>query len=131
MAIQVMWDTADKQAIRLEFETQWTFAELEDAITETDRFIGSVPHQVDVIIDVEGSNMPRDFMNMAKSLLANPEPRANEGARVIVGASKVVRTGYAAIKKAFGDRLEGRDIMFADTLGDARVMLRGQRLSKP
>jgi uncharacterized membrane protein YdfJ with MMPL/SSD domain len=86
-----------------------------------------VAQQVDIIIDVEGSEMPKDFMSLAKGLLANPEPRINEGNRIIVGANKTIRTGYQAIKKAFGEKLAGREIFFADDIQDARIKLRGLR----
>jgi len=127
MAIVVMWDNRDHTVVRLEFETEWSFAELEGAIQETDSFIASVEHDVDIIIDIEGSQIPKDFMTLARSLLANPEPRPNEGNRVIIGATSFVRKGYSAIKKTFGEKLTGRELFFAEDLMDARVMLRGLR----
>lgn len=127
MGILVLWDDHDKTRLRMEFETSWRFDELERAIYEADQYIISVPQQVDIIIDIEGSEIPKDFMNLAKSLLANPQPRPNEGNRIIVGASKTIRTGYQTIRKAFGDKLAGREVFFADDLQDARIRLRGLR----
>jgi len=129
MAILVIWDNRDKTAVRMEFESEWSWAQLEGAVVETDSFIASVSHAVDVIIDMEGTRVPKDFMNAAKNLLANPEPRPNEGNRIVVGANGVIRNGYAAIRKAFGDRLNGREILFASDLDDARAILRSIRMS--
>lgn len=128
MGIVSMWDTPDKLAVRVEFESEWSWAQLEAAISEIDGFIASVTHRVDVILDVEGTSIPKDFLSAAKNLLANPEPRSNEGRRIVVGATKVIRTAYTTLSKAFGDRLAGREVLFAETLGDARAILRGLRL---
>lgn len=128
MAILALWDNTDKTVIRLEFETEWTWDELHDAIATTDEMIVSVDHTVDIIIDIEGSQIPKDFMTAARSLLSNPVPRQNEGNRIIVGANKFIRSGYAAVKKTFGDRLVDRDLLFAHDLRDARSILRGMRM---
>lgn len=128
MAIIALWDNAHKTIIRLEFETEWSWEQLYDVIASTDDMITSVEHTVDIIIDIEGSQIPKDFMSAAKSLLANPEPRDNEGHRVIVGASTFIRNGYGALKKTFGDKLVGREVLFAQDLRDARAILRGLRM---
>ena len=129
MAIATLWDDVTKTRIRLEFETSWTWADLENAISKTDEFIASVAHSVDIIIDLEGSSLPKDFMNAAKNLLGNPEPRANEGYRVVVGVNNVMQTAYQAIQKAFGEKLTGREVLFAQDLSQARSMLYSMRLN--
>ena len=130
MAIMVLWDKADKQAIRMEFETKWTLDDLERAIEVSDQHIASVENVVDVIIDIEGSQIPRDFMNIARRLLANPEPRANEGQRIVVGANNFVRQGYKAVQSTFGDKLADRDLLWASTLAEARAILHSLRLGQ-
>jgi hypothetical protein len=130
MAITTLWDDSSKTRIRIEFETSWTWADLEHAISKTDEFIASVAHSVDIIIDLEGSSLPKDFMNAAKNLLGNPEPRANEGYRVVVGINNMMQTAYQAIQKAFGDKLAGREVLFAQDLSQARSMLYSMRLNK-
>jgi hypothetical protein len=127
MAILTMWDNRDKTTVRMEFESEWTWKDLESAVQATDNFISSVTYQVDVIVDVEGTNLPKDFMTGAKNLLANPQPRPNEGNRVVVGAMNIVKTAYSTIKSTFGEKLVGREVMFASNLGEARAMLKGLR----
>lgn len=126
MAIQTRWDNRTQTIVLIEFESEWAFADLENAVERADSLIGSVSHSVDIIIDIEGSKVPTDFLNMAKALLANPTPRANEGQRVIVGAGNWIKQGYALIKKAFGDKLQGREVLFAPDLDTARAILRAQ-----
>ncbi len=127
MAIHTVWDDRERTMIRMEFETEWTVAELEAAVLAVDTLITSVTHQVDILIDIEGAKLPKNFLDIAKTLLANPEPRDNEGNRVVVGANALVRQGYALIKKTFARQLEGREMLFVDDLDTARAMLKGMR----
>ena len=130
MAILTTWDNSSKNTVHVEFESEWSWDDLEAAIDKTDRLIASVPHHVDIIIDVEGSSIPKDFMNAAKNLLANPEPRDNEGRRIVVGAGKMMRTAYSAVQKTFGEKLVGRELLFADDLTQARAILYSLRLEE-
>jgi len=127
MGINARWDNRDKTAILLEFETEWSFSELEEAIRRMDEMITSVPHQVDVLIDVEGAKMPKDVMNMAGMLLSSGEARTNEGNRIVIGASSMVRNGYSALTRLFPDKLKGRQLLFADDLHQARAVLHSLR----
>jgi hypothetical protein len=127
MGINVRWDNRDKTAVLLEFETEWTFSDLEAAIQRIDDLIVSVSQQVDVVIDVEGARLPKDVMTMARSLVNTGEARANEGYRVVVGANNIIRQGYQLLQKTFPNQLKGREILFADDLDTARGILRGLR----
>jgi hypothetical protein len=127
MGIVTTWDNRDKTTVRMEFESEWTVQDLEGAIQATDTYISSVAHQVDVIVDIEGANLPKDFMNLAKGLLENPQPRANEGNRVVVGAGSVVKSAYNTIQKVFGEKIVNREVLFAANLPEARGMLKQRR----
>lgn len=129
MAILTVWDNRKKTAVRLEFETEWTLTDLEGAIQKADDLIGSVEHTVDIIIDIEGANLPKDFMNMAQNLLASGDPRPNEGRRIVVGANSMVKNGYKTLQKSFTDQLEGREVLFGADLMDARAILRSLRMN--
>ncbi len=128
MGILTTWDDKAQTRVLIEFETTWTWDELEAAIEVVDGMIGSVSHQVDIMIDVEGSSLPKDFLSAAKNLLANPESRPNEGSRVVIGASKVIRGAYQTLQKTFGEKLVGREIVFAEDLPQARSLLYSMRM---
>ena len=130
MAILTRWDNKKHSIILLEFETEWTWNELEAAVQRADSLIGSVEHVVDLIIDLEGTAIPRDFLSAAKTLLASGEARPNEGVRVVVGANGTLRTLYQTIQKTFNSAVEGRDILFAPSLSDARAIIRGLALDR-
>jgi hypothetical protein len=129
MAIITRWDNKKNTIVLLEFETEWSWGELEEAVQKADALIGSVENFVDLIIDLEGSSIPKDFVNAAKTLLASGEARPNEGARVVVGANGAMKTIYQAIQKTV-NTVEGREILFAPSLSDARAIIRGLAMDR-
>ncbi len=130
MAIVTRWDNKKKTIVLLEFESEWSWEELEEAVQRADTLIGSVDHYVDLIIDLEGAAIPKDVFSAAKTLLASGEARPNEGARVVVGANGAIKTIYQTIQKTFNNAVEGREILFAPNLSDARAIIRGLSLDR-
>jgi glycerol kinase len=130
MAIVTRWDNKKKTIVLLEFESEWSWNDLEEAVQQADALIGSVDHFVDLIIDLEGSSIPKDVLNAAQTLLASGSARPNEGVRVVVGANGTMRTIYQTLQKTFGGTVDGREILFAPTLSDARAIIRGVALDR-
>lgn len=130
MAIVTRWDNKRKTVILLEFESEWSWDELEEAVQKTDRLIGSVEHFVDLIIDLEGASIPRDILTGAKNLLASGDARPNEGARVVVGANGALRTIYQTLQKTMNNDIGGREVLFAPNLSDARAIIRGLAMDR-
>ena len=130
MAIVTRWDNKKKTVILLEFESEWNWDELEEAVQRADQLIGSVDHFVDLIIDLEGTAIPRDVLTAAKTLLASGDARPNEGARVVVGANGAIRTIYQTIQKTFNSAVEGREVLFAPNMRDARAIVHGLALDR-
>lgn len=130
MAIVTRWDNKKKTIVLLEFESEWSWEELEEAVKRADTLIGSVDYYVDLIIDLEGAAIPKDVFSAAKTLLASGEARPNEGARVVVGANGAIKTIYQTIQKTFNNAVEGREILFAPNLSDARAIIRGLSLDR-
>lgn len=130
MAIITKWDDSGKTRVLMEFETSWTWDELDIALEATDNLLADVPHIVDIIIDLEGSEIPKDYIKAAQKLLTHPtnEMRPNEGNRVVVGASKWMRTAYQTLAKTFSKQLDGREVLFANDLSHARGMIYSMRL---
>ena len=130
MAIVTRWDNKKKTVVLLEFESEWSWTDLEDAILKADELIGSVEHFVDLIIDLEGAAIPRDIMSGAKNLLATGDARPTDGSRVVVGANGALRTIYQTIQKTFNSDMQDREVLFASTLADARAIIRGLALDR-
>ena len=130
MAIITRWDNKKKTVVLLEFESEWSWTELEEAVQKADSLIGSVEHFVDLIIDLEGTSIPKDIINAAKTLLSSGEARPNEGARVVVGANGAMKTIYQTIQKTLNSTAEGREILFAPSITDARAIIRGLSMDR-
>lgn len=130
MAIITRWDNKKKTVVLLEFESEWSWTELEEAVEKADALIGSVEHFVDLIIDLEGTSIPKDIVNAAKTLLSSGEARPNEGARVVVGANGAMKTIYQTLQKTFNTAVQGREILFAPSLTDARAIIRGLSMDR-
>ena len=130
MAIVTRWDDKKKTIVILEFESEWSWEQLEAAVHKADGLIGSVEHHVDLIIDLEGASIPKDIFSAAKTLLDSGEARPNEGARVVVGANGALRTIYQTIQKTFNSSMDGREILFAASLSDARAIIRGLAMDR-
>ena len=73
---------------------------------------------------------PARFLTAAKSLLDAGEARPNEGARVVVGANGPLKTLYQTLQKTFNKSVEGREVLFAHNLADARAIIRGLALDR-
>lgn len=130
MAIVTRWDNKKKTIVLLEFETEWTWDDLEAAVQKADNLIGSVDNFVDLIIDLEGAAIPRDILTGAKNLLASGEARPNEGARVVVGANGALRAIYQTLQKTVNNDGDGREVLFASNLSDARAIIRGLAIDR-
>ena len=129
MAIITRWDNKKKSVVLLEFESEWSWGELEEAVQKADALIGSVENFVDLIIDLEGTSIPKDIVNAAKTLLASGAARPNEGARVVVGANGAMKTIYQAVQKTVNSVSE-REILFAPSIADARAIIRGLSMDR-
>ena len=131
MAILTRWDNKGKTIILLEFESEWSWEDLEGAVSKSDRLIGSVPHMVDLIIDVGGAAFPlSEILSKSRALLAAGDARPNEGVRVVVGANGIMRTAYQTYHSTFQSAVQGREVLFADSLLDARAIIRGLAMDR-
>lgn len=130
MGIITKWDDSNNTRVLLEFETTWTWNDLDQALEQTDNLLATVTHVVDIIIDLEGADIPKDYIKAAQRLLTDPSMgmRPNEGHRVVVGANKWMRTAYNTLQKTFSKQLKGREVLFANDLSQARGMLYSMRL---
>lgn len=122
--IQVDWANDGHTIIELSFQHGWTWPELHKAIQQADDLITSVTHPVNLVIDIrQAGGLPRDFMTAAGELFAQGEARPNEGRKVVVGAGVLIRAGYSAFLKIYGDKLQNRPFLFANSLEEARQVL--------
>lgn len=126
MGIQIKWANPRQTIIQLTLERGWTWDDLYDAIRQADRLITSVPHTVNMVIDIEkAGGLPRDFMKVAGDVFASGDARPNEGQKIVVGANWLIQTAYSGFQKVYGHKLKDRPFLFAPTLDAAYAMLGG------
>ncbi len=121
--IQVQWDNEAKTAIYLHLQRGWAWPDLRRAIHTADSLITSVPHTVNLIIDIrDAGGLPRDFMSAANDIFAEGNARPNEGKKIVVGAGALIRAAYSGFLKVYGHQLQGRPFTFAGSLDEARKL---------
>lgn len=131
MSIHTAWDNPDKSVIHILFDGEWGGEDLADAVYRADAMIISVGHRVDLIIDMSSSShIPRDFLSIARDMLDSGQPRPNEGQRVVVGLNGFLRTLYHTAHRALNGRLEGREVLFATSIDEARELLASMELDE-
>ncbi len=124
MAINVKWEDEQRTVIRIAFQRGWTWDDLNKAIVQADQMIISVPHEVHLLIDIRNAGgLPRDFMTRAGDIFAQGDARPNEGQKVVVGASWLIRSAYNGFRAVYGSQLQGRPFIFADSPEDAQGLL--------
>ena len=124
MGIEVQWANPQQSIIQLTLERGWTWDDLYEAIRQADRLITSVPHTVNMIIDIhKAGGLPRDFMKVAGDVFASGDARANEGQKIVVGANRLIQMAYGAFQKVYGHQLKDRPFKFASSLHDAYALL--------
>lgn len=124
MSINVSWENQSKTAVQVTLQRGWSWDELYQAIEQADALITSVPHRVDLIIDIShAGGLPRDFMSAAGDIFEQGEARANEGRKIVVGANMLIRMAYSGFQKVYGHKLKDRPFLFANDLEEAHTIL--------
>jgi hypothetical protein len=126
MSIQVGWVNEQQNTVHIAFQRGWRWDHLNAAIQRADDLITSVPHTVHLLIDIrQAGGLPGDFITRAGDLFAQGKARPNEGRKVVIGASPLIRAGYSAFLKVYGSQMKNRAFLFASTLEDASRLLNG------
>jgi hypothetical protein len=125
MGIEVSWDNDSKTILRYVYSGRWTWGDLDKVRDQAATLEASVPHRVDVIVDVENSSLlPSGTISRARQVATSaPTTHPNEGITIIVGAGAFVRSIYDVMAKVYPEMLRRRGIFFAQTLAEARDMI--------
>jgi hypothetical protein len=127
MGIAVKWDNENptQTTIHLQFEPDWNWVELHEAIEIADSMIVSVKQTVNLIIDIrDAGGIPHDFMQAAGEIFAGGNAQPNEGRRVVVGAGRLIQMAYNGLARVYSQQLANRQFLFAANLAEARTLLK-------
>ena len=91
MTIITSWMDSEKTIARYEFVGRWTWEEMTVAIKEMYAMLDSVPHGVDIIIDLSRSPSEPPRGMLAHLRTGTMEARVNWNSGVFVGVSPFVR----------------------------------------
>jgi hypothetical protein len=91
MTIITSWVDSEKTIARYELVGRWTWDEMTVAIKEMYAMLDSVPHEVDIIIDLTRSPSEPPRGMLAHLRTGTMEARSNWSSGVFVGVSPFVR----------------------------------------
>jgi hypothetical protein len=125
MGIEVTWDNDSNTILRYIYSGRWTWGDLDRVREQAAKLEASVPHRVDVIVDVQNSSLlPSGTISRARQVATSaPTTHPNEGITVIVGAGAFVRSIYDVMLKVYPEMIRRRGIFFAQTLPEARDLI--------
>jgi len=93
MGVSICWDDEEQTIVRYDFEGRWTWEEFYPAYEQAIAMEKSVPHRIDVILDMLNSyNIPLNAITHVRSI-SKKQPE-NLGLSVFVTTSAVVLSLY-------------------------------------
>ena len=120
MSVQMDWDNQQKTALRLTFVAPWTWDEYEQISGEIAQAFASVPHPVDLIIDVtQAVHIPAEALYQLRDAYA--DTTTNLGQYILAGASPEFERLFTAADRHYtvlGGQLR---YVFVDDLTQARL----------
>lgn len=120
MTIRVYWEDETKTIVRYDFEGKWTWNELYPVYYEAIAMENSVPHRVDVILDLTRSGtLPANSLLHVKNISEKQPP--NIGLSVIVTTNRFVLSLYSVGVKFYGKI--GYYFRVVSTLEEAHAMI--------
>jgi hypothetical protein len=127
MSIELNWDDDGQTVMRCDFSAEWTWDELFTALEQVRQVASGREDQIGAIIDVSsGAGIPggalgADALKYAQDMLA-VGAEEQRGPVVVTGASAFLKSLYGML--AALDAKATADVYFADTLGEAREIMR-------
>ncbi|MBI1256009.1 MAG: hypothetical protein GC204_00930 [Chloroflexi bacterium] len=132
MAIQLDWDNHAQTVMLCAVDQQWTWDEMDAAMTKIKAVTDSADYEIAAIVDVtQGVNIPGGLfspntLNQAKKMLKMGET-STPGPVIIVGASPLIQTIYGTLRGM--DKNGLNNVAFAATIDEARTALKARNYS--
>lgn len=119
------WDNDDKTVLRVTYHPGWSWNDLEENMTVEQDMLDSVPHRVDVIIDVRGTRLPPGAIRrLPKIAQSPPYTHPNSGAVLMVGSPVFLKEVIGVYKRVYG---QAAKLTMVQTLDEARAWITHKR----
>ena len=123
MAVSVAWENTQRSVLRVNCDAIWEAWDLRRPIEEVNRMLNSVPHKVDIVVDLTFSMVsPRNLLAMLSTI--EEAHCENQGLLIIVRADSTIKTlgsmARVMAPKSFSN------LYFVDALEDTQRLLRWQ-----
>ncbi len=127
MSVELYWDNDEHTVIWCEFERDWTWDELDAAMTKVKHITDSADREIAAIIDVRrGVNLPGgSIFSPAAMAQVRKLFQMSDGKRapvVVVGASPLIKSIYGMARTM--DKTGLNNVSFTATLDEARTTLK-------
>jgi len=123
MKIKSEWDNDAQSVIRHEFERGWTWTDFHQALDNAYNMMGTVDHEVHVILDFRNANLiPNGALTQLKMAYTNPK-HDNIGKTIVVGANNFMQALVSVGTKLAGTSSDNWDVQFANNLPEAYQIL--------
>ena len=129
MGIKLDWDNSAQTVMLCAVDEQWTWDEMNDAMTQIKTITDTATQEIAAIVDVtKGVNIPGGLFspstfNQAKKMLKMGET-STPGPVIIVGASPLIKTIYGTLRGM--DKNGLNNVSFAATIAEARDALKAR-----
>ena len=122
MGITTGWENEQQKTIIITFERPWTWDDFHKAYQGMDELFKSVPHEVDLILDISKGGFPpagalQEFRRVSEI------QHLNLGKIVVVGLPGFFRGMLDILKRIYQGRYHPPDFLFAPTLDKAHELL--------
>ena len=128
MAIDLFWDNDEQTVFLVEFNSNWTWDDLNAVLKTTSRISKEHGQVMGAILDLRkglslpgGSIFNRDGLNQFKELLKMSNGGQENGPVVIVGMSGMIQTIFDTVTKM--DQKAAQRVHFASTMSEARDVM--------
>ncbi len=123
MGISVNWDNDDKQIILVTYHQPWNWEDFETSLAEISTLLRSVPHMVDLIVDVQdGGELPRDALSRFRRMTEKVPP--NQKRLVLVGGDAFDKALMHTVQKTTRTTFRELEMHFVTSLQEARDWLK-------
>jgi hypothetical protein len=124
MPIQIYWEDTEKTIVRYDFQGAWTWDDLYAVYYQAIDMETSVPHRVDIILDMRTSQrIPGNALLHIKNIAEKQPP--NVGLSIFVTTNAFITSMYNMAIKVYGKI--AYYFRLVSTLDDAHAMIENAR----